>query len=303
MRIGTAEANSTFLTQGKALAELLMQRGYADPIEVLVSPGASIDNANRLHAGEIDFGYMAANWIGRAKRGEAPVKQPIDLRMVAPMNAGPLFFIVRADGPLKTFADLRGKRVCVGPLTSGMTQHAHTIFGALGGGLRGSLADVTPVYLSFADGAEALARGEIDAQLQCPIPNQVMTSLDARVALRVIEYSAAELDTLLAKVPFYRRAVMRKGALRALTTDQPQPGVLNVLVCHARADNDLVQRVAGAIATGANELVAANALYTGLPELFKPLATEGANALELGGVGLHEGAVAAYRAAGLMGGV
>ena len=38
---------------------------------------------------------MASNWIGRAKNGEPPFAQPIDIRMAAPMNAGPLFFIVR----------------------------------------------------------------------------------------------------------------------------------------------------------------------------------------------------------------
>ena len=296
MRIGTAEADSTFLTQGQALAGVLLQHGMEGPIDVLLSPSASIDNANRLHAGEIDFGYMAANWIGRARRGEAPFEQPIDLRMVAPMNAGPLFFITRADKGLRMFDDLLGKRVCVGPKTSGMTQHSHTILGALGL----SHADIVPVFLSFAEGAEALARGEIDAQLQCPIPNKVMTALDARVALRVISYAPAQLDTILAKAPFYRRVVMRKGTLKALDADCAQPGVLNVLVTHARAEQALVQQVAGAISAGAQDLVAANALYMGLLDLLTPMKTQGAPALAFDGVVLHEGAMAAYRAAGLM---
>ena len=296
MRIGTAEAESTFLSQGQALAGVLIERGVEGPIDVVLSPSASIDNANRLAAGEIDFGYMAANWIGRARRGEAPFRQPIDLRMVAPMNAGPLFFIARADSGLRTFDDLRGKSVCVGPRTSGMTQHSHTILGALGM----SHADIEPVFLSFADGAEALAKGDIDAQLQCPIPNKVMSALDARVALRVISYAPAQLDTILGKVPFYRRVVMRKGALRALDADSAQPGVLNVLVTHARADAEMVRSVASAICTGASDLVAANALYTGLPELFEPLKSQGAAAFAFDGVVLHDGAVAAYREAGLL---
>ena len=40
---------------------------------------------------------MASNWIGRAKNGEAPFARPLELAMAAPMNAGPLFFIVRAE--------------------------------------------------------------------------------------------------------------------------------------------------------------------------------------------------------------
>jgi TRAP transporter TAXI family solute receptor len=289
IRIGTAEPNSTFLTQGQALAKVLGAHGVKGPIEVLVSPAASIDNANRLDRGEIELGFMAANWIGRAKRGEKPFTHPIDLRLVAPMNLGPLFFITKADSGISTFDDLAGKRVSVGPAGSGMTQHAHTMLGALGH----TIDWLKPAYLSFADGAKALAAGEIDAQLQCPIPNKVMTELDAAVPLRVVRYSAAQLDAMLAKVSFYRRAIMRKGALRALGEDVPQPGVVNVLVCHARTDRDLVALIAKSIADGARDLGRENALFEGLEDLIEPY-RRGAAASEIGGVELHIGASTAY---------
>ncbi len=292
MRIGTAEPNSTFLTQGQALARVLERQGVKGPFEVLVSPAASIDNANRLDRGEIDLGFMAANWIGRAKRGEKPFTHPIDLRLVAPMNLGPLFFIARADSGIATFDDLKGKRVSVGPLGSGMTQHAHTMLGAMGH----TIDWIKPAFLSFADGAKALAAGEIDAQLQCPIPNQVMTALDADVPLRILRYSDAQLADMLAKVSFYRRAVMRKGALRALGEDAPQPGVLNVLVCHARAERDLLAQVALAIAKGAKELGQENALFDGLDDLMQPY-RQGAAPAQIDGVPLHDGAHQGYVAA------
>ena len=292
MRIGTAEPNSTFLTQGQALARVLERQGVKGPFEVLVSPAASIDNANRLDRGEIDLGFMVANWIGRAKRGEKPFTHPIDLRLVAPMNLGPLFFIARADSGIATFDDLKGKRVSVGPLGSGMTQHAHTMLGAMGH----TIDWIKPAFLSFADGAKALAAGEIDAQLQCPIPNQVMTALDADVPLRILRYSDAQLADMLAKVSFYRRAVMRKGALRALGEDAPQPGVLNVLVCHARAERDLLAQVALAIAKGAKELGQENALFDGLDDLMQPY-RQGAAPAQIDGVPLHDGAHQGYVAA------
>ena len=97
IRIGTAERDSTFLSQGHALKTVLERNPALAPVDVSVSAHASVENANRLQADEIDFGFMASNWIGRARSGEMPFTQPIDLRMVAPMNAGPLFFITRAD--------------------------------------------------------------------------------------------------------------------------------------------------------------------------------------------------------------
>ena len=89
---------------------------------------------------------MASNWIGRARNGEAPFGKPMDSAMAAPMNAGPLFFVVRAELPIRSFSDLRARRIAVGPRTSGMVQHAHCIFGALGM----SFSDFEPIYLDFA---------------------------------------------------------------------------------------------------------------------------------------------------------
>jgi uncharacterized protein len=295
VRIGTAERDSTFLSQGLALKAVLDRNPALAPVSVTTSAHASVENANRLQAGDIDFGFMASNWIGRAKNGEAPFMQAIELRMVAPMNAGPLFFIARADSALRTVRDLRGRRLVVGPEKSGMAQHARVILGTLG-----LYDDVTPVFLDFAAGADALARGEVDAQLQCPIPNKVMTELAARALIRVLPYADADLDTVLRAVPFYRRTVMRQGAIRGLDADVAQAAVVNVLVSHDRVAADRVRDVTSAILAARDELPRLNALFEGLPELFEPLRAKGARAFEFGGVALHPGAISAYRTAGLL---
>jgi uncharacterized protein len=294
-RIGTAERDSTFLSQGLALKTVLERVPALAPVEVSTSDHASVENANRLQADDIDFGFMASNWIGRAKNGEAPFTQKIDLRMVAPMNAGPLFFIARADSDLRTVRDLRGRRLVVGPEKSGMAQHARVILGALG-----FYDDVTPMFLDFAAGAEALVRGDADAQLQCPIPNKVMTALAARVLIRVLPYAPADLDTVLRATPFYRRTVMRQGALRGLDADVAQAAVVNVLVTHVRVDEDKVKNVTAAIFNARDELPRLHALFDRIGDLFMPLRSEGTEVLEFGGVTLHPGAIAAYRAAGLL---
>jgi hypothetical protein len=296
LRIGTSEHDGTFHSQGRALATVLDRQPLLAPVTVLESRSASVDNANRLHAGEIDFGFMASNWIGRARNGEAPFVQPIDLRMAAPMNAGPLFFIAAAAAPIRTLRDLRGRRVAVGLRTSGMLQHAHAIFGALAM----SFADFTPVYLDFAAGADALAAGEVDAQLQCPIPNQVMSDLAARIDLRVIPYGPGEIETVMRAVPHYRATVMRKHALRGLDEDVAQIAVVNVLATHARVPEPMVHDLVAAVIAAAGELARLNPLFAGLDDLFAPLRSQGRTALEFGGVPLHPGAVQAYGEAGLL---
>ena len=291
VRIGTAERDSTFLSQGLTLKTVLDREPALAPVVVSTSAHASIENASRLHSDDIDFGFMASNWIGRAKNGEAPFAEKIELRMVAPMNAGPLFFITRFESALRTARDLRGRRLVVGPERSGMAQHARVILGALGL----TFDDLMPVFLDFAAGAQALDHGEVDAQLQCPIPNKVMTALDQGVLLRVLPYAPGDLDAVLGAVPFYRRTTMHKGAIRALTDDVEQPAVVNVLVTHARVDVGKVGDVTSAIIRARRELPRLNPLFAGMEELFAPLRWNSARqVLEFGGVALHRGASAAY---------
>jgi uncharacterized protein len=296
LRIGTSEPGGTFHSQGRALASILGRRAALSPVEVVESNSASTQNAQRLHAGEIEFGFMASNWIGRAKRGESPFTRPLDLAMAAPMNAGPLFFVVAASSPMRSLADLRGRRIAVGPRGSGMAQHAQCILAALGI----SFSDCSPAYLDFAAGAQALALGKVDAQLQCPIPNAVMSDLSRRLVLRVLAYQAGELEEVLKSVPFYRRALMRKGAIRGLAADLPQVAVVNVLATHPRVPEQIVREAVAAILASIGELGRLDPLFAGTAELFQPLQSQGAAALEFGGVPLHPGALRAYREAALL---
>ena len=293
VRIASAERGGTFWTQAQALAAVLARDPVLAPVEVLDSPGASVGTAELLAAGVAEFGFMAANWVPRATRGESPFAHPLDLRIVAPMNAGPLFFIVRADAAIRTVADLAHKRVVFGPETSGMAQHARLIFGLLE-------IETMPLHLDFATGGAAVAAGAADAQLQCPIPNRVMTELSARAAIRVLPYDAGQLEHVLAKVPYYRRAVMRKGALRGLEHDIAQIGVLNLLVAPPRLGDGTVAAAARAIAANALELARLNPLFDGLNGLLQEMRLRGEAALAAGGAALHPGAAQAYRGMGLL---
>ena len=283
VRIATSEEGGTFWTQGMALKSVLGRVPALAPVEILASPGASIATAEAVSAGDAAFGFMAANWLPRALVGEAPFARAMDLRIVAPMNTGPLFFIARADRRYRGVRDLARKRVVFGPEKSGMAQHARTILDLLG-------LEVTPLFLDFAAGAAAVETGAADAQLQCPIPNRVMSDLAGRCDIHVLPWDHASLERVLAAVPFYRRAVMKRGALPGLDADTAQPGVLNLLVTGVRADADAVAACARAIAANAAELERLNPLFGGLAALFADLA-----AAAIGGARFHDAAARTYR--------
>jgi TRAP transporter TAXI family solute receptor len=220
----------------------------------------------------------------------------IDLCIAAPMNLGPNFFICRADSKLRKVADLRGKRVAVGMKDGGMAPHAEAVFAALGIGP----GDLERVYVDFAEGAEMLATGAVDAQFQCPVPNRVINDLSERVLLRVLSYDPAHLDAALKAIPHDRRIMMKRGALRGLDQDLPQLGVLNLLVTHARTDAATVERVVRAIVLAAPELGRIDPLFAGLADLLDMFRHNSKVRPEFGGVELHPGAVRAYRELGFL---
>lgn len=293
IRLGTSEIGGTFNMQGEAVAEYLRPQ-YE--IEIHPFDGSSVACANGLHADQLDIGFSASNWIGRALRGEDPFRDPIDIRMVSPANVGPMFFIVRADSDLHTIGQLRGRRVSVNVRDSGMFQHICTIFSLL----NISFTEFEPHYLGFSDGADALRNGLIDAQWQCPIPNPVMTQLANDTNVRVLEWEREELERILSEVEFYRRAIMPAGCFRGIVNDSPQVGVLNVITTHARTNEKLVHDWAAAMIKNTEELATALPLYQGLPHLFDELKTNGQSVFEPGGVKMHSGAVRAYKEAGLI---
>src|SRR5919109_1747714 len=142
VRMGTSEYGGTFYTQGLVFADLF-NRGRAENARCVVkTTDASIHNAEQLDHGELEFGFMASNWIGRAKNAAPPFTRNIELRMVSPANAGPMFFVKLASSPIETVSDFKGKRVAIGTKGSGMEQHVHTIFGILGL----SFESFTPVH-------------------------------------------------------------------------------------------------------------------------------------------------------------
>lgn len=294
IRIGTSEHGGTFYTQGQAVAALFNRgHGAGEPC-VVVTTDASIHNAEQLDRGELEFGFMASNWIGRARNGVAPFTKPIALRMVAPANVGPMCFVKLAASPIRSVADFRGRRIAIGTKGSGMEQHVHTIFDILEIGFD----SFTPVHMGFAEGAEALVAGAIDVQFHPPIPNKVLTDLSTRADIRVVPYAAGQLEKILDRVPFYRPAVVAKNAFRGVIEEVTQIGVINVIVTHERIPEQTVCGMAKAIAIHLDELPRMNPLFRGLEKLFEPLRTQGPAAFEFGGVKLHPGALSAYRETG-----
>jgi sulfonate transport system substrate-binding protein len=107
-----------------------------------------------LNTGNVDFGYTgdAPPIFAQAARGNL-------LYVAALPSAGKNeAIVVPEDSPIKTLADLKGKRV---GFAKGSSAHNTTVAAIEKAGL--SYADITPIYLAPADAVAAFAGGNLDA--------------------------------------------------------------------------------------------------------------------------------------------
>ena len=126
---GTATPGGGFPVYGDAFAATLNE---IDPtLEVTpTNTKGSTENVPLLEAGKLDLGqvtgevlYEAISGIGRAKA---------DVRILNAMYSNSGMFIVRADSPYKTIADLKGQPIAWGAAGSGFIVLARYVMDGLG---------------------------------------------------------------------------------------------------------------------------------------------------------------------------
>jgi TRAP transporter TAXI family solute receptor len=294
--IGTNIVGSTFFEQGNVIADTFKTHGVFEQIHVLNTDVTRQEGAGRLITGDIEFGLCASNWVPRLAEGAPPFSRSYDVCMVAPLNVGAPFFVVREDSEINTFNDIFGKRVAVGPRDGGMTQHMKLILQALGY----SFDDIDPVYVEFDKGTEGLLTGDVDVMWQVPVPNHIMTGIEKRLSVRVVEYGPGQLSSILQAVPLYRHAIIEKDLIKGLKSDTEQIGVLNVIITNADVATETVFQFVSAYIEAAEELGNKLEVFRKLKSLIEEIEGRGPQVFEPGGVQFHPGAWAAYKQAGLL---
>ena len=96
--------------------------------------------------------------------------------------------LVARDSPVRSVADLRGRRVAVG---KGTSAHGHLLLQLRHAGM--GIGDVTPVFLQPAEGRSAFRRGDVDAWAVWD-PYTAMAERDQSFAVRTLATAAEVAD-------------------------------------------------------------------------------------------------------------
>lgn len=287
--IGTAPPGGVFYTIGGAIADVLNNNAGDSGWRVTAeSTGGSMENIRRLDSGDMQFAVSNASISYFAVRGKAGWEKPYPVRNVMTLFPNVAMFITKKDSGIQSIADLKGKRVAVGPEGAGFEDFVRPIVEAHGL----SFDDFDDVYAGQQQCVDLLGDGSIDAAfLGGGVPTAAITSAAASMDILLIPYGEAEKQKLIADYPFFEPATIPAGTYRG--QDTPFEG-MNVgsahLITAASVPDDLVYAVTKTIYEHRDEVAGKHAAGK---------AINAANVVKNPGTEFHPGAIRYYQEAGL----
>ena len=257
LNIGTGGTAGTYYPIGGAMAEIL-NKDIQGMNASAQSTGASVANINMLKDGSVDLAivqnditYYAANGVEMFKD-----KKVDGLKGIATLYPETCQAVTLDSSGIKSIADLKGKKVAVGAAGSGVEANARQIMEAYGI----TYSDIQVQYLSFAEAANALKDGNIDAAfLTAGYPTSAIQDIASQHKVRLLPVTADKADALIAKYPFYTKTVIPAGTYAGFDEEVPAVSVMAMLVANDKVDDKLGYAITKALFTNLDRLHAAHA--------------------------------------------
>lgn len=252
----TGGTSGTYYAYGGVLANILS--GKVADLEITANTsGASAANVRSLNNAEAELAIVQNDVLDYAYNGTemlaADGAMPT-LRTIATLYPEVIQVVATTQSGIKTIADLKGKRVCVGDAGSGTEANARQVLEAYGL----SFDDIKVEHLSFGDAATAMQNGNLDASFtSAGVPNPAITELKSTVDIVLVPIDGAEAATLMEKYSYYSAYEIADDAYGV-------PGVSTVsilatLACTENLSEDLVYEITKALIESQPEIAAAHA--------------------------------------------
>lgn len=247
LSVGTGGTGGVYYPLGGALASRL---SLADPSRQYTAEvtGGSVENVNRILAGQIDLGFVLSVTAYEAFHGgeDFPTPAP-DLRIVGPLYPNLSHVLVPASSPARTMADLRGMRVSVGSAGSGTEQISRQMLEVHGL----TYDDVSVRYLSFTESSSALRDGAIDAAIiSVGVPAAAVLEAATTGRVRLLAVEPEKVAELRARYPYYAAGFIPPGVYPGVNEPVPTVAMMNWVVAREGLDEDVVKALLGIMGPG-----------------------------------------------------
>ena len=256
MTMGTGGTSGTYYGYGGVLGQYISNNTEVGV--TVVSTDGSKANIQGIAAGNYQLGtvqsdVMAYAWEGtRSFEAEGKVDS---FRVVAGLYAEAVQLITM-DPEIKSVADLKGKSVSIGAPGSGVYFNAVDVLGAAGL----TEEDINAQYQSFADSADALKDGKIDAAfIVAGAPTPAITELCTTNAAYLVPIDGEVAETLMASCPFYTVYEIPAETYAGQTEAVKTVTVKATLIVNADATEEDVYSLTAAIFDNIEAITAENA--------------------------------------------
>jgi hypothetical protein len=211
------------------------------------SSGASVANAKLIASGDADMAILQNDIAFYALQGVKPMfdKPVANIRGVTSLYQEHCQIQARKDAKIASVTDLKGKRVCVGPLGSGTEQNAMQILEAYGM----KFDDFAKVErLTATESSDYLKDGRIDAAFySVGVGAAGLVDTAMTVDCVIVPVDGSPRDALMKKYPFFTKAVVPKGAYKGVDADIPTVAVMAILVARAEMEEGMAYQITKAI--------------------------------------------------------
>ena len=292
--IGTGGVTGVYYPTGGAICRLVNKGRKEHGIRCSVeSTAGSVYNLNTIRAGELDMGVAQSDWQYHAYNGTAKFKDkgPFKgLRAVFSVHPEPFTVVARADAGIKTFDDLKGKRVNIGNPGSGQRGTMEVVMDAKGW----TTSDFALASeLKSAEQSKALCDNKIDAMVfTVGHPSGSIKEATTSCDSVIVEVAGAEVDKLVSDRTYYRQAVIPGGMYRGNPDDVKTFGVGATFMSSNAVDEAVVYQVVKAVFDNFDSFRKLHPAFANLEK--KAMVKDGLSAP------LHDGAAKFYKEAGLM---
>jgi TRAP transporter TAXI family solute receptor len=254
LSIGTAPPGGAFFVVGGALSEVLNARSGELGWQVTAeATKGTQENLRRLASGELDFGMANAAISYFAVRGEGGWDQPMAVQAVMTLAPNVALFIAPEKSTVETIADLRSKRVVMGPAGAGFEYFLRPILGAH----ELTYADITALNATQSGAVDLLADGSAAAAfLGGAVPTASITQASSSQDIAFVPFDSKAVEQLVVDYPFFDRATIPAGTYRGQAEDFAGMNVGSMhLVTSTSVDAELVYQVTKAIYENRAEVV------------------------------------------------
>jgi TRAP transporter TAXI family solute receptor len=229
--------------------------------------------------------YNAVSATGKFK-GKEPAT---NVRAVMALTISPIHWVTLAKDNIKSFADLKGKRVSLAKAGSGTAANADVVLRAVG------VRDmIKPQFLGFSESGNALRDGNIDAfAVSSAVPVPVVTSMAATRKIRLIPLSGSELKSVMGKNPAYAPYTIRaKDYGDGVVADALSFGVPSTIMAKDSVSEETIYKIVKYVFTDKTDKYMKTVYKSWNP-------TPGTDAFNNAGVKIHPGAAKAFKELGL----